>query len=380
MKVIVTVPSIEDESAGPSYTVPALATSLRKAGADAELHTLEKLPQRDWNIPVRAYRHAAWGPLKTLFWSLDMLRSFRKCSHEVAIIHVNGVWELPDIYPSRAVRGTKCKVVYCPRGGLSRAALWRGKTFLKKLMWYFGGQRRALKEAAMFHAASMKEHDEIRDLGYRQPIAIVPNGIDVPSVIHKPFETTNRKVVFFGRIHPTKAADHLVEAWGRVAAEFPEWSVEIAGPDCGAVPSLKAMIAEKKIPRVSFVGELKGKAKYEFLAQADLYVLPSLTENFGITIAEALACGTPVIASKGCPWEGLEANGCGWWIDIGPDALAECLRSSLNTHPSTLEEMGRRGREWMMKDYLWSGVGKKMLAAYEWLVNGGTRPEFVKEI
>lgn len=392
MKVILTVPSIEDTSAGPSYTVPRLGSALQDAGVDVELHTLREVPRREWSYPVKAYGRSHLPLLRYLCWSPDMMRGFGVAAKTADIIHVNGVWQLSDIYPSRAVRGERCKVVYCPRGGLSAAALWRGKTWAKKLMWHLGGQRRALREAAMFHAVSMKEAEEIRALGFTQPIAVIPNGIDVPAVAHRPFAETDRKLVFFGRLHPTKAADHLVEAWGRVAAEFPEWSVEIAGPDCGAVPGLKAMIAEKDIPRVKFVGELRDRAKYEFLADADLYVLPSLTENFGITIAEALACGTPTIASKGCPWPGLAGpcrststpnaytsgeGRCGWWIDIGAGALEKCLREALKTTPQTLETMGRVGRAWMERDYTWTGVGRKMRAAYEWLVGGGEKPEEV---
>ena len=235
----------------------------------------------------------------------------------------------------------------------------------------------ALRETDMFHAASMKELQEIRALGYKQPIALVPNGVDVPDVLHKPFSDSKRKIAFFGRIHVTKAVDHLVAAWGNVAAKFPEWSLEIAGPDCGAVPMLKKMIAERNIPRVSFVGEFHGKDKYKFLSSADLYVLPSLTENFGITIAEALACGTPVIASRGCPWERLDAKGCGWWIDIGVDALTAQLEVSLTTAVNELETMGKRGVTWMAAEFSWDGIAKKMAGAYKWLCSGDNKPDFV---
>ena len=377
MKVVLTVSSIEDESAGPSYTVPALGEALQAAGVDVELHTLREVPARKWPYPVRTYWRSHLPLIRYLCWSPDMLRGFKAAAKTADIIHVNGVWQLADIYPGRAVRGTRCKVVYCPRGGLSPTALWRGNTFIKKLMWYLGGQRRALREAAMFHAASVKEYEEIRALGFGQPVAIVPNGIEVPELPHRPFAPANRKLVFFGRLHATKAADHLVAAWGRVAAEFPEWSLGIAGPDCGALPQLKAMVAEGRIPRVTFAGELKGRAKYEFLANADLYALPSLTENFGITIAEALACGTPVIASKGCPWPGLLANRCGWWIDVGVESLERCLRDALKTAPETLEAMGKVGRAWMERDYTWAGVGRKMKDTYRWLVTGGEKPKEV---
>ena len=382
MKAVVTVSGVDRESAGPSYTVPSLCSALHDAGVEVELHTLEAGREAERPYPVATYRNSRLPFLRYLCWSPDMLRGFRDAAKTADVIHVNGIWQLATVYPSIAVRGTKCKVVYCPRGGLSKAALWRGKTFVKRLMWQLGGQRRALREAALFHAASPKEADEIRALGFTQPIAVVPNGIDLPNVVHRPFAATDRKLVFFGRLHPTKAADHLVAVWGRVAAEFPEWSVEIAGPDCGARPQLEAMIEERKIPRIRFVGELKGRAKYEFLANADLYVLPSLTENFGITIAEALACGTPVIASKGCPWPGILGEGggegrCGWWIDVGVEPLETCLRDALKTSPETLEAMGKVGRAWMERDYTWAGVGRKMKDAYRWLVTGGEKPKEV---
>lgn len=387
VKVVFTVPGIADESAGPSYTVPSLCKAVQDAGAEVSMSVIAKSEKRQYPYPVKTHQVDYFPADRVYLYSREFARSLAQDAKEVDVIHVNGIWMHVVVAAANAIRKTLCKIVYCPRGGLSKTALSRGR-MLKWLFWHFLGQKRLMRATAMFHAASMKEHDEIRALGFKQPIAVIPNGIDVPKVQHKPFAMTNRKIAFFGRIHPTKAADHLVEAWGRVAADFPEWSLEIAGPDCGAVPQLKAMIDGKKIPRVSLLGELKGKAKYEFLAQADLYVLPSLTENFGITIAEALVCGTPCIASKGCPWEGLEGpsspNGyaaapgrAGWWIDIGPDALEKQLRESLKVEPEVLEEMGRRGKAWMERDYVWAGIGKKMLAAYEWLVNGGERPEWV---
>jgi len=379
MRVIATVPSIEDESAGPSYTVPALCGALQRAGVEVELHTLEKLPKREWTYPAVQYKRHSFYPLWKLGWSPDMLKAFRELARSADIFHVNGVWQFPDLYPTQASRGRHSKVVYCPRGGLSKVALSRGK--LKKwVMWHFGGQGRALEETSMFHAASLKEKDEIRALGFKQPIAVIPNGIDDPQIEHKRFGSSNRKLVFFGRIHPTKAADHLVKAWGNVADLFPDWSLEIAGPDCGAVAGLKSIIKERNIPRVKFVGEYSGKDKYMFLSSADLYVLPSLTENFGITVAEALICGTPAIASRGCPWGGLVDKSCGWWIDVGVESLTATLKSVLRLSPEELERYGQRGRDWMKSDYTWTPVGEMMKSAYGWLLRGGVKPNFVYTI
>lgn len=377
MRVLITVPSIWNESAGPSYTVPMLCGGLASNGVDVALHVLDAVPEHKRNYSVVTYERRKF-PVWALGRSPEMLQGFREALKDCDIVHNNGIWMMPNVYPAIAKRGTNCKLVFCPRGGLSKAALSRSR-IKKFLMGHFGGQYMALRETDMFHAASMKELLEIRALGYKQPIALVPNGIDVPEVEHKPFSGDKRKLVFFGRIHKTKVVDYLVAAWGNVANRFPEWSLEIAGPDCGAVPMLKEMIAERNIPRVDFVGELHGIDKYKFLAAADLYVLPSLTENFGITIAEALACGTPVIASHGCPWERLDEKGCGWWIDIGVDALTAQLESSLAQSPKTLEEMGKLGKVWMSSEFSWDGIAKRMLESYKWLCCGGLRPEFVFE-
>lgn len=377
MRVIITLPGIATESAGPAYSVPALARAVSAAGAEVELHTRAPVPDWEWGVTLHTHRQSSSKLLQRLGWAPAMLKALKRAALDSDIMHVNGVWQLPDIYPMKAVRGTNCKVVYCPRGGLSDVALRGGSRLAKWLMWNFGGQRQALKEAAMFHAASMKEHDEIRSLGLDQPIAVIPNGIDIPRVVHKPFSSQKRKIVFFGRIHPTKAVDNLVAAWGNVADRFGDWSLEIAGPDCGSVSPLKSMIQQRNIPRVSFIGELFGVEKHKFLSSADIYVLPSLTENFGITIAEALACGTPVIASKGCPWERLNEKKCGWWVDIGVDALTAQLEASLSLSPETLKSMGMAGKIWMQSEYSWDTVAKEMMQAYKWLCAGGIKPEFV---
>ena len=131
---------------------------------------------------------------------------------------------------------------------------------------------------------------------------------------------------------------------------------------------------------MSFVGEINGHAKYEFLAGADIYVLPSDTENFGITVAESLASGTPVIASQGTPWQGLERERCGRWVSIGVEPLAAALDEMMAMSDEERAAMGVRGREWIRRDFSWKGIGVHMKAAYEWLLapNKVERPEWVR--
>jgi glycosyltransferase involved in cell wall biosynthesis len=307
-----------------------------------------------------------------------MLQGLRKVCANADIIHNNSLWMFPNVYPGWAVRGTKCKLVTAPRGALAEWSL--NRSYWKKKIFGLLFQNAVLRQTDMFHATSEKEYLEIRAQGYRQPVAIVPIGMDLPDVEpRKARKARNgedvRRVVFFGRLHKVKGVDRLLLAWEQAAREG--WELVIAGPDCGMLEELKSIVAERKLPRVSFVGEINGHAKYEFLADADIYVLPSDTENFGITVAESLASGTPVIASQGTPWEGLEREKCGHWVPIGVEPLAAALKEMMALSDAERVAMGARGREWIRRDFAWEGIGAKMKAAYEWLLGQGDKPDCV---
>ena len=132
-----------------------------------------------------------------------------------------------------------------------------------------------------------------------------------------------------------------------------------------------------KLDRASFLGPVFGQRKWEAYQRADLFVLPTRSENFGVAVAESLACGTPAIATKGSPWEGLISNQCGWWIDHGPEPLAACLREAMLLPQEDLQSMGANGRRWMQSDFSWETVGQQMRATYDWLLGGGAPPSWV---
>ncbi len=384
MKVIQVVPSISAESSGPSYSVPALCQGLASVGCDVSLHFLDDVPSQLANVPyqVTSYPRRELG-LRNLGRSPAMFSGLMGAARTAEIIHNNSLWMMPNVYPSWVVRRLRqrketphIKLVTSPRGTLARWSLAKGKW--KKRIFGALFQYPALRLTDMFHATSEKEYEEIREQGYKQPVVIVPIGMDVPEVESRVKEDAGRvrKVVFFGRLHRVKGVDRLMWAWGEVAREG--WELVIAGPDCGMLAELKGIVVEKKLPRVSFVGEINGHAKYEFLAGGDVYVLPSDTENFGVTVAESLASGTPVIASQGTPWQGLERERCGRWVPIGVEPLAAALGELMAMNDEERVAMGARGREWMRRDFSWTGIGEKMKAAYEWLLGQGGRPEWVR--
>ena len=311
-----------------------------------------------------------------------MLSGLVDVARTADILHGNGLWMMPNVYPAWVVRrlrrgklNPQLKLVTSPRGALASWSLAKGRW--KKRIFGALFQYPALRQNDMFHATSEKEYEEIRAAGYRQPVAIVPIGMDVPEVESRVKEDAGRvrKIVFFGRLHKVKGVDRLVQAWGKVVHEG--WELVIAGPDCGMLEELKQIVAEGDVPRVSFVGEINGPAKYEFLAGGDVYVLPSDTENFGVTVAEALASGTPVVASQGTPWQGLERERCGRWVPIGVEPLAAALEEMMRMSDAERTAMGARGREWIRRDFSWKGIGTQMKAAYEWMLGNAPCPPCV---
>ena len=379
MRVIQTVPDINNESSGPSYSVMGLCRGLSKCRVDVELHVpaangIENGDFRAYTYPRKTFFH-----IRGIEWSPALMRGLLDRCQIADVIHSNGLWMIPNLYAARAVRGVQCKLVTSPRGALAAWSLERSR-FKKKIMGLLA-QNKALSATDMFHATSEKEYEEIRALGYKQPVAIVPIGMDIPKgkcSVDKNDANRLRRIVFFGRIHKVKAIDNLVRAWGDLHRNLPNWELVIAGPDCGSKGELEEIIKELDIPRVRFTGELNGQAKYDFLADADIYVLPSHTENFGVTVAEALASGVPTIASQGTPWKGLDVEGCGRWVSVGVTPLAEALKALTSLSDQERTAMGEKGIEWIRRDFSWNGIGAKMKAAYEWLLGRGDRPAWVR--
>lgn len=216
-------------------------------------------------------------------------------------------------------------------------------------------------------------------MGFRQPVAIILNGIDIPDFLHT-HQAGLRTLLFLGRIHPVKGLDILLPAWRVVQDRFPDWKLRIVGPDNrGYLAQMQQLASDLGLERVEFSGVLYGTDKTLAYAQADLFVLPSHSENFGMTVAEALAAGTPAIVTKGAPWAGLVKHEAGWWIDIGIDPLVACLEDALSCSTESLAEKGMRGRTWMSAEYSWAQVGREMAETYRWILHGGNKPEWVIE-
>ncbi len=369
------VPHIHEEASGPSYSVTSLCAALAGDGADVTLHVLEPKPSKPWPFCVSAYPDSPL--LKRLGLSHAMRQGLESAARQADVLHNHSLWMMPNVYPAWAVRGTRCRLVVAPRGTLEPWAL-RHSRWRKRLMWTVA-QRTAVERASCLHVTAESELQSVRALGLRAPVAVIRNGVDIPILPNTPRDASQRRrLLYLGRIHPKKGLDNLIQAWARVQHRFDDWELRIVGRDeYDYLASLRRLADDLQARRVHFGGAVYGAQKTDEYHRAELFVLPTHSENFGMVVAEALAHGTPVVCTKGAPWQPLEARGCGRWIDIGVDPLADALGDALAQSRDTLAAQGAAGRRWMQADFSWSSIAKQTHRLYEWLQAGGAAPEFV---
>lgn len=375
MKLVHVVPHIDREASGPSYSVPRLCQSLARLNHDVELSCLRA---RGGVEGVVVDVHHEWPVLSRFAVSPRHAHDLWHKAGHVDIVHNHGLWSMVNVASGLVVPGRRAKLVVSPRGTLTPWAMSR-KRLLKTSLWPL--QRRALDRASLLHATSEAEYEDIRAQGFTAPVAVIPNGIDVPLPASRPNTYGRKTLLYLGRLHPTKCVDRLIAAWAQLEAGHPDWDLRIVGGGSPEFESeLRRTAALLTVKRVYFAGARFGEEKSKEYRHADLYVLPSHSENFGMTVAEALVHGCPVIASTGTPWQGLVSHECGWWVENSVHSLRQALHGAMALPQETLARMGINGRKWMETDFGWPEIGQRMDAAYRWVLSGRceeTRPPWI---
>ena len=292
------------------------------------------------------------------------------------IVHVHGIWLAANHAACAAARRRGLPYVVSAHGMLMPWAFGH-RAWKKRLPW-LAYQRADLMRATAVLATSEAEADSIRGYGFPGATVTVPHGLAVPPWEAPRNGVAPRKVVFLGRLHPIKGLMNLVDAWAAVRGlpGTSDWQLVLAGPDEGGFQSeLMARIRKHGIEdAVTFTGALDERQKWDLYRQADLSVLPSFTENFGLVVLESLACGVPVIATRGTPWQVLETERCGWWVDVGADALARALREAMALTDDDRQAMGRRGRALVASRFAWDRIAGDLAAVYEGIRGQANRP------
>ena len=385
------IASINENLGGSSVAVSCLAEALTTKEISSHIFTLNYPNIGEQLVTSKVNLHSYDAHLIAQYlagYHPDASDGLQKlAATDLDLIHNHGLWLFPNLYARESALNNSLPLITSPHGMLDSWSLshsyWK-----KQLVWYLY-EHKNLTSANVFHATSLQESLSIRALGFPQPIALVPNGVDIKDLNRKPereilinlFPELKAKkwLLFLSRIHPKKGLDNLLFAWKNIANLFDEWHLIIAGPDLvGYQEQLEYIVAELGLERqLTLTGMLSGKIKQVALGNADLFVLPSYSENFGIVIAESLANAVPVVTTKNTPWQDLLTYNCGWWIDNNQQALTSALTEAIEMSAQQRKEMGIKGYNLVKKKYSWDFVAQEMLSVYEWMLGGGNFPNCV---
>ena len=379
------VSHLDPKYGGLSAAVPALGSSVAKFGyygvnIAAFCHADEQFsPLVDPNVVV------SYPPAGRLAWLKKSAANedFRKLIQKSEGIHIHGIWEQSTLISASCARRFRKPYIVSAHGMLEKWAV-SNKRF-KKAVYAALSERRNLQAATCLHALTHTEVTDYRRFGLRNPVAVIPNGVEVPSrssgvAFLKAFPELQGKrlVLFLGRIHFKKGLDLLCQAWREIGQQWPEAHLVLAGPDFEDTRAkLEDMLGRAGIRRqVTFTGMLQGEMKWSALAASDCFVLPSYSEGLSVSVLEAMGMHVPVLITKQCNLPEIGELGCGLVIQPSVEELGAGLSNLLSAEPSQLRAMGARGRDLVTQRYSWPVIGQQMSELYEWAA-GGKEPRNV---
>ena len=377
--VVHVIPSITEEASGPSYSVWRLSESLSAKSVPVILLALDSKHVGKSTAFFKPFKMSLGPRFLVHDRGLGMSHRIRLWlvkeanNKNIKLLHNHGMWQFNSLYPGWVARKFKIPYLVSPRGSFSDYAMSHGSRF-KKLFWY-ALQKPSFSDVSVFHATSMSEYKSIRKLGFKQPVAVIPNGIDIPESSNKSM-SKEKIVLFLGRLHPIKGLDLLLPAWKVIQSQFPEWQLHIVGVDdesyfnrVGYRRKMENLSESLRLKGVKFVGPLYGKSKWKAYAEASIFVLPSYSENFGMSVAEALASGTPVVTTTGTPWKDLETRHAGKCVNSTIDGITNGLTSLMELNRDELSVLGGHGKEWMIEEFSWDTIAGQMTDVYNWTVD-----------
>jgi glycosyltransferase involved in cell wall biosynthesis len=383
---------------GPIVSVAAAAEMLVRKGHDVTVVSTTANNDTELDVPigvpvdvdgVQVWYFRRQEPLQRLLpfvpyfsrsmgflYAPEMRAALDRLVPAVDVVHTQGPFVYPTYAAGRAAIRHHKALVYSQRGSFAGHAL-RFRA-VKKRLYLTALEKPIMRRADVLVALTEAERVSYRALDVDTPIAIVPNGTDIPSP--RPGAAVRVQaafgiapgvplILFLGRLHPTKGADTLLDAFMRVMDDAPRAVLMIAGPDEWDLQTRWREHATRRDTgnRVIFPGMIDGDVKADVLARADLFCLPSLSEGFSNAVLEALASATPVMLSPACNFPEVEPARAGVIVEADAGRMAAAMRELLG-RPDDLRAMGEAGRRFVEAQYSWDGITDRLAGLYAQIV------------
>jgi glycosyltransferase involved in cell wall biosynthesis len=291
---------------------------------------------------------------------------------EADVVHIHGVWDPILWATAKTAQRLGRPYLIAAHGMLDPWSLAQKKW--KKRLAMTLGWRTILNRAAALHLLNEDERRLVADLGFSAPAEIIPIGVPLdeidrgngseftrkyPALAHQPY------ILFISRLHYKKGLDYLANAFQRVASRHPNAHLVVAGPDGGARGGFEKQVSEAGLSdRVHVLGPVSTQVKWDALAGAACFCLPSRQEGFSMAILEALAARVPAVISDACHFPEVAERDAGEVVPLEVGAIADALDRTL-ADPERRQRMGAAGRRLVEERYTWARVADISLAAYE---------------
>lgn len=390
MRIDYVVSSISRCAGGVSSSVRSLSLEMIRVGCSLKLFSGEDECSKDdqhlWRgVPIAIFQ--VIGP-SSFGYQPGLAKSLQRSDSDV--IHSHGLWMYPSVAVSKLGRLTQKPYVISPHGMLDPWAL--GNSSWKKRLAGMLYEKRHLHAAACIHALCESEYESIRKYGLKNPVAIVPNGVDRPAsltVLPRPqwllsLPENSKILLFLGRIHPKKGLINLLHGWAILQGKNHQntnlWHLVVAGWDQGGhLSELNDLAVSLGVEEsVHFIGSQFGLEKEKCLQYADALILPSLSEGLPMTVLEAWTYGLPVLMTQECNLPEGFSSRAALEIRSSTKGIVDGLTQLVEMSDHSLARLGENGRELAERKFAWKRIANRMIAIYAWLLGQGDCPADVR--
>lgn len=386
MKILMVIPAVGNVYGGPTKIVLELAQAVCNLGHEVDIVTTPANGATNLDVPLckwieeKSYRlqYFPYWDIADYKISLPLTKWLFQHVTDYDLVHTNAVFSYPNLPAHWACQFHKIPYIMTPHGMLEPWAMaYKAE---KKRLYYKLLEKPALQKAAAIQITGSPEAINIKSHGIETPMIFVANGIHRhdcetptdPELFYREFPHTRNKtlIIFLARIDPKKGLDLLAKACRQVYAQFPQAHIVIAGPDnTGFLPTVKNYFAESECSEfVTFTGMLTGKIKYAALAAASIYVAPSYSEGFSMSVLEGMAAGLPCVITTGCNFPEAGEVEAAYIVKVDADEIADKLIYCLK-NPQSAKETGDRARQLILSQYTWENIATKLTANYTTIIN-----------
>lgn len=389
LNIVNVIEDLDVAYGGPAQSVPGMLCALSDRGHRVTLVSGASLTRPPPENPLVHRCGMTWVktlqyPPQKVRWAPNLRNVItRQVSDHRSVVHVQNLWNYFPLVAGRVALERGIPLIFSIRGTLSPWSLSQNRR-VKQLAWRLF-QRRLLQRSSCLHVTSQRELEFVRGLGLRTPVALIPNGTFVADFSSGLSQTDARRamglspdaryLLFLSRVHPKKGLDLLCRVWRQLVLKHSidrdGWQLLIGGPVADSVywqSCLAHLDTDRLQNSFRYLGMLKDSMRISAYKAADLFCLPSYSENFGIVALEALSSGTPVVTTTETPWESVVDHDAGAWIPPRTRDLYEALRALVLDN--TKREAQRKNASVLAAQYDWSEISHQMESVYRWVSNG----------